>query len=61
MQIIVVFYKSDRRLIATFELNTIITEANVLAIPNVGYLITAKKDIFYTDANGVYYVKEVFK
>lgn len=59
MQILVVFNKETRQLIATFELNTIITEANVLVIPGVTYLITAKKDIFYLGTGGHYYVKEV--
>lgn len=59
MQILVVFQKSDRKLIATFELNTIITEMNVLVIPEVSYLVTSEKDIFYTDSNGKVYVKNI--
>jgi hypothetical protein len=58
MQILVVFRKSDRKLIATFELQTIITDMNVLKIPEVDYLVTTKKDVFYADPNGEYYVKE---
>jgi hypothetical protein len=59
MQILVVFQKSDRKLIATFEINTIITEMNVLVVPGVTYLMTSKKDIFYTAPNGQVYVKEI--
>lgn len=51
MQILVVFQKSDRKVIATFELNTIITEMNVLVIPGISYLMTTK--------NGEVYVKEI--
>lgn len=59
MQILVVFQKKDRKLIATFELNTIITDMNVLVIPGVTYLMTLKKDIFFTGQDGQVYVKEV--
>lgn len=59
MKILVVYRKSDRKLIATFELNTLITEMNVLVIPGVAYLMTSKKDIFFTAPDGQVYVKEV--
>jgi len=56
VQILVVFQKSDRKVIATFEMNTIITEINALVIPGVSYLVTTKKDIFHTASNGEVYV-----
>lgn len=59
MQILVVFKKDIREVIATFELNTIVTDMNVLVIPGVSYLMTCKRDIFYTDPNGKVFVKEV--
>jgi hypothetical protein len=59
MQIIVVYQKSNRKVIATFELNTVITEMNVLAIPEVTYLVSSKKDIFYTAPDCQVYVKEL--
>jgi hypothetical protein len=59
MQLLVVFNKLDRKLIATFELNTIITDMNVLVVPGVTYLVTGKKDIFYTAPNGEVFVKEI--
>lgn len=59
MQILVVFQKEDRKMIASFELNTIITDMNVLVIPGVSYLVTAKKDIFYTAKDGQVYVKDI--
>ena len=59
MQILVVYQKSDRKVIATFELNTIITEMNVLVIPGVTYLMTTKRNIFYTAKDGQVYVKEI--
>ncbi|OUS73013.1 hypothetical protein B1748_23695 [Paenibacillus sp. MY03] len=59
MQVLVVFHKSNRKLIATFELNTIITEMNVLVVPGVAYVLTAKKDIFRTAPNGEVFVKEI--
>lgn len=59
MQILVVFQKSDRKVIATFELQTIITEMNVLVIPGVSYLVTSKKDIFHTAQDGTVYVKDI--
>lgn len=58
MQILVVFRKSDRKLIAAFELNTIVAEMNVLVIPGVSYLMTIERDIFYTAKDGQVYVKE---
>lgn len=58
MQILVVFRKSDRKVIATFELNTIITDMNVLLIPEVSYLITSKRNIFYTTPNGEVFIRE---
>lgn len=59
MQILVVFKKDTREVIATFELNTIVTDMNVLVISGVSYLMTCKRDIFYTDPNGKVFVKEV--
>jgi hypothetical protein len=59
VQILVVFQKDTRQVIATFEMNTFITEANVLVIPGVSYLITFKRDIFYTGKDKKLYVKEV--
>lgn len=59
MQILVVFQKSDRKVVATFEVNTIITQMNVLVTPGVSYLLTTKRDIFYTAKNGDVFVKEV--
>lgn len=59
MQILVVLKKDTREVIATFELNTIVTGMNVLVIPGVSYLMTCKRDIFYTDPNGKVFVKEV--
>jgi len=60
MQILVVFQKSDRKVIATFELNTIVTEMNVLVTPGISYLMTGKKDIFYTAKDGQVYVKKIW-
>lgn len=59
MQILVVFRKSDRKLIATFELNTIVTNMNVLIIPEASYLITTNRNIFRTAQDGQVYVKEI--
>lgn len=60
MQIIVVYQKTNRKLIASFELNTIITEMNSLVIPGLAYLVTTKKDIFRTDpSTGEVFVKEI--
>ena len=59
MQVLIIIKKSDRKVIATFEINTIITEMNVLVIPGVSYLVSSKKDIFFTASNGQVYVKEI--
>lgn len=59
MQLLVIFYKHNRKLIAAMEVNTIITEANVLKTPDVDYLITSRKDIFYTNPDGQYYVEVI--
>ena len=59
MQILVIFQKSDRKVIATFELNTIVTEMNVLVIPGISYLLSSKRNIFHTAADGQVYVKEI--
>lgn len=57
MQILVVFKKETREVIAAFELNTVITEMNVLVVPGVSHLISCKRDIFYTGQNGKVFVK----
>lgn len=59
MQILVVFRKSDRKLIATFELNTIVTNMNGLVIPEVSYLMTTNRNIFRTAPDGQVYVREI--
>lgn len=59
MHILVVFQKKDRKLLATFNLNTLITEMSVLVIPGVTYLMTIEKDIFYTAPDGQVYVKDI--
>ena len=59
MQILVVFKNDTREVIATFELNTIVTDMKVLVIPGVSYLISFKRDIFYITSNGKVFVKEV--
>lgn len=59
MHVLVVYNKKDRKLIATFELNTIITEMNALVVPGTAYLLTIRKDIFFTAKDGQVYVKEV--
>lgn len=59
MQILVVFKKDTREVIATFELNTIVTDMNVLVVPGVSYLMSFKRDIFRTDPNGKVFVKEI--
>ena len=58
MQYLVVFRKKDRKLIASFKLNTIITEMDCLIIPDMSYLITTRSDIYDIDKNGQYYIKE---
>jgi hypothetical protein len=59
MQILIVFKKSNRQVIAAFELQTIITEMNVLKIPDVDYLMTTKRDVLFTDSNGQLWLKEI--
>lgn len=59
MQILIVFKKSNRQVIAAFEMQTIITEMNVLKIPDVDYLVTTKRDILFTDPNGMLWIKEI--
>lgn len=61
MQILVVYKKDTRELIAAFELNTIIREMNILVVPGVTYLMSFKRDIFYTAPNGTVYVREDVK
>ena len=46
MQTLIVFKEDTRELIAAFQLNTIITEMNVLKIPGVSFVVTVKKDVF---------------
>lgn len=58
MQILVVYQKSNRKLIATFELNTFITNMNILVVPGVTYSLTLKRDFFHTAEDGTVYVKD---
>lgn len=59
MHTLVVFKEGTREFIAAFQLNTIITEMNVLKIPGVSYLITLEKYIFYTAPNGTVFIKDI--
>lgn len=59
MQILVVYDKQTRKVIATFELNSISTEINGLVIPGLSYLVSYRKDIFHTAQNGDIYVKNI--
>lgn len=56
MQTVVVFQKSNRKLLATFKLNRF-SDMEVLKIPGVEVLVTYESDIFYVK-NNEYYVKE---
>ena len=57
MQVLVVFQKSNRKVLASFEVNTILTEMNVLKVPGVDFLVSSKKNIFRTAENGEVFVK----
>ncbi|QTB21609.1 hypothetical protein J1907_17950 [Lysinibacillus sphaericus] len=59
MQSLVVYQKSDRKVIAVFEMNTFVIDMRVLVIPGVAYLVTLEKEIFYTAPDGTVYVKEI--
>lgn len=59
MHTLVVFKEGTSEFIVAFQLNTIITEMNVLKIPGVSYLITLEKDIFYTAPNGTVFIKDI--
>lgn len=59
MQTLIVFKEDTRELIAAFQLNTIITEMNVLKIPGVSFVVTVKKDVFFTAPNGTVFVKNI--
>ena len=58
MQTLVVYQKSDRKLVAAFKLNTLITEMDVLVVPGTAYLLTLKDDLFVQKSDGQYYLKE---
>lgn len=58
MQTLVIYNREDRKLIATFKLNTIVTEMGALVVPGVAYLMTLNDDIFYKGTDGQFYVKE---
>lgn len=57
MQILVVYKKSSRQVVATFEFSNFVTEMNALLDSELTYLVSFKKDIFYTTPNGCVYVK----
>ena len=59
IQNLVIFRKEDRKVIAAFRLNTIITEMDCLVDPGHSYLVTTKKDIFKTESDGTVYVKNI--
>lgn len=59
MQVLVVYEKDTRKVIATFEFNTIVTEINGLVTPGTSYLISYRRDVFYTAPNGEVFVKEI--
>lgn len=57
MQLLVVFQKADRKVIATFEWQTFITEMNVIKIPDADFILTTDKNIFHRCLKGELYVK----
>ncbi len=60
MQILVIYRKSDRQVIATFKYNSFIIEAEVLMLTGHSYLITLKKDAMYFAEDGQAYVREYY-
>ncbi len=57
MQTLVVYRKSDNRVIAAFRYDTLLPDANVLMLPGYAYLITTKEIDFYQDHEGKYCVR----
>ncbi|WP_315074458.1 hypothetical protein [uncultured Clostridium sp.] len=58
LQTLVVFQKMDKKLIAMFKLDKIISGMNVLMMPGISFIITTEEDIFFKDKNGESYIKD---
>lgn len=58
MQTLVVYSKSDRRVVATFKLNTFVTEMDVLMNPELSYTLSLKDIIFRRGSDDHYYLRE---
>lgn len=59
MQTLVIFYKEDRRVVATFRLENAVVGAEALLNPSMSYLFTFKTDVFYYNDIGEVFVKEL--
>ena len=59
MQILAVFWKDTRKLIACFDIHSVVTEMDALVVPGVSYVMSFDRDIFRTEPDGSVYVKEV--
>lgn len=60
MHIIITYNRSDMSVVSAFETNTVITEMNVLKIPEVNYLVTIKRDALYRDKYGKLFLDEKY-
>lgn len=59
MQILVIFIKETRQVVATFEFNTFVTESKILIVPGYDCLFSLDRNIFRTDSDGKTYVKNM--
>lgn len=59
MQTLVIFYKEDKRVVATFKLENAVFGAQALLPPSMSYLFTFTADIFRYNDKGEVFVKEL--
>jgi len=60
MHLLIIYYKKDLRVIAAFETNTILTNMNVLKLPDIGYTVTLERDCMYTHTDGTTRLREKY-
>lgn len=59
IQTLVLFYKEDRRVVATFRFQNAVVGAEVLATPGMAYLFTFENNIFYHNSKGETFVRNI--
>lgn len=59
MQILVIFIKETRQVVASFEFDTVVDKSKILLVPEYDCLFSLDEDIFIVGSDGKIYVKNI--